>query len=377
MKSKRIAAMLAAFALVLGLVFVPSYVVSDAAETATVSYRSYVQSYGWLEWVNNGKLSGKTGEAKRLECIQIKLSNKPVTGNVMYRSYVQGKGWRAWVANGAKSGQQGESRRIESMQIKLTDEMAQKYDIYYRVHVQSFGWLAWAKNGESAGSAGVARRIEGIQITLVEKGAKAPGNLYNVKSAQSESYIGKLTGTEILCKNSYTSVVRNIASKCKTANDNYIVALFDLDRDGVPEMFLMPMEKANNDVKAGEGIYVLNNGKANNVVNDKAASEKYEAKLEKLYGDKDALMKDPEFIKLMIKVNKICKNYGISSAKLIAGDQDELMKALGVAGELYEQFEETGKLPEIKGLDMSELPIAVGGKSYDDVSKLIGSITVK
>jgi uncharacterized protein YjdB len=377
MKQKKVLALLLALVLTLGLVFVPTYGTSEAAGTASVSYRSYVQSYGWLPWVNNGKLSGKTGEAKRLECLQVKLDKQPVTGGVKYRSYVQGKGWTDWVNNGAKSGIQGEQRRIESVQIKLTGKMAQQFDIYYRVHVQSFGWLAWAKNGESAGSAGVARRIEGVQITIVDKGAKAPTNLYNIKSTQSSSYIGKVEGTEILCKNSYSSLAKSVSAKCTGSKDNYIAAVIDLDKDGVPEMIVLPGQDANNAVQSYSGIYILSDGKAKNVLNDEKLKTQYTNKLKKLYSDTSALTKDPEMLKLMLKFNTVCKNYGIDATKLLAGDEDEAMKGLVVLLGFFDEFSKTGKIPEIKGLDTKDLPLAVGNKSAADVLTLIKNIKIK
>ena len=72
------------------------------------------------------------------------------------------------------SGTSGEAKRLEAIQILLTGEMANKYDIYYRVHAQTYGWLAWAKNGESAGTEGLAKRLEGIEIVLVNKGESPP-----------------------------------------------------------------------------------------------------------------------------------------------------------------------------------------------------------
>ena len=377
MKQKKVLALLMALVLTLGLVFVPTYAVSEAAGTASVSYRSYVQSYGWLAWVKNGKLSGKTGEAKRLECLQVKLDKQPVTGGVKYRSYVQGKGWTSWVSNGAKSGIQGEQRRIESVQIKLTDKMAQQYDIYYRVHVQNFGWLAWAKNGESAGSAGVARRIESVQITLVDKGAKAPTNLENIKSVQSSSYIGKTEGTEILCKNAYKNLAKNISAKCTKTKDSYVAVVMDLDKDGVPEMIVLPGEEANNAVQNYAGIYILSDGKAKNIALDEQSKTQYVNKLKKIYSDTSALTKDPEMVKLMIKFNNVCKNYGIDATKIMAGDGEEILKGLAVLLSFFDEFSKTGKIPEIKGLDTKDLPIAVGNKSADDVLTLINNITIK
>ena len=76
------------------------------------------------------------------------------------------------------SGTSGQAKRLEAIQIRLTGELAQHYDIYYRVHAQHFGWLGWAKNGESSGTAGYAYRLEGIQILLVPKGAAAPASNY-------------------------------------------------------------------------------------------------------------------------------------------------------------------------------------------------------
>lgn len=74
------------------------------------------------------------------------------------------------------SGTSGQAKRLEAIQIRLTGEMKEKYDIYYRVHAQTYGWLDWAKNGESAGTEGLAKRLEGIEIVLVEKGGEAPGS---------------------------------------------------------------------------------------------------------------------------------------------------------------------------------------------------------
>ena len=78
------------------------------------------------------------------------------------------------VSDGVVSGTTGQAKRLEAIEIKLTGELAEKYDVYYRVHAQTFGWLNWAKNGQTAGTVGYAKRLEGIQIVLVPKGGKAP-----------------------------------------------------------------------------------------------------------------------------------------------------------------------------------------------------------
>ena len=166
---------------------------------ANVTYRTHVQNYGWQGWKYNGQMSGTSGESKRLEGINIKLTNKPYDGGIAYTTHVQTYGWQGdendsskWMTNGKMSGTSGESKRLEAIKIKLTGEMAEHYDIYYRVHAQTYGWLGWAKNGDPAGTAGLSRRLEGIQIVLVKKGENPPANTYmGETSARTEAYIQK------------------------------------------------------------------------------------------------------------------------------------------------------------------------------------------
>ena len=120
-------------------------------------------------------MSGTSGEAKRLEAIQIKLKNQDYTGNILYRTHIQTFGWeKEFKKNDEMSGTSGLAKRLEAIEIKLDGEMADHYDVYYRVHAQTFGWLSWAKNGEQAGTAGFAKRLEGIEIVLVNKGELPP-----------------------------------------------------------------------------------------------------------------------------------------------------------------------------------------------------------
>jgi hypothetical protein len=146
--------------------------------TPHVSYRTHVQRIGWQRFVTDGAMSGTSGRSFRLEGINIKLSDLPVSGGIQYRTHVQRIGWQGWRKDGAMAGTSGKSYRLEAIEIKLTGEMAKKYDVYYRVHCQKFGWMGWAKNGQRSGSAGYGRRLEGIQIVLVKKGAAAPGATY-------------------------------------------------------------------------------------------------------------------------------------------------------------------------------------------------------
>ena len=177
-----------------------AYMASAAATAATVEgsdrahvqYRSHLQTYGWQNWKNDGDISGTTGKAKRLESLKLELKNKDYTGGICYNAHVQTIGWQAdpnksatWKKDGEFCGTTGNAKRLEAIQIELYGEMAEHYDIYYRVHSQTYGWMKWAKNGEMSGTTGQHKRIEGIQVVLVKKGEQAP----------SDNYKGAVTNT--------------------------------------------------------------------------------------------------------------------------------------------------------------------------------------
>ena len=171
------------------------------ANAPIISYKTHVQTYGWQKWVTNGQMSGTSGESKRLEGINIKVTNCPYEGDIVYTTHVQKYGWKdgkpeadksTWKKNGEMSGTNGEAKRLEAICIALTGEMSEHYDIYYRVHAQTFGWLGWAKNGEESGTAGYAKRLEGIQIVLVPKGGAAPADNYGgITSKDARPFISK------------------------------------------------------------------------------------------------------------------------------------------------------------------------------------------
>lgn len=162
--------------ILLGMIYGTNVTNVKAAQNPTISYSSHVQSYGWMDSVSNGKLSGTTGKSKRVEAVKIDLKNKPYSGNITYKTHVQSYGWMNSVKDNAISGTTGKSKRVEAIQINLTGEMAKHYDVYYRVHAQSYGWLDWAKNGQSAGTEGLSKRVEAMEIVLVKKGQAAPGS---------------------------------------------------------------------------------------------------------------------------------------------------------------------------------------------------------
>ena len=150
---------------------------AQPSKHALLKYSSHVQTYGWRADSYDGQTTGTEGQAKRLEAIRISFANGQNLNEIRYRTHVQTYGWnQGWVNGNQISGTEGQAKRLEALQVDLTGEMAEKYDVYYRVHVQTYGWLDWAKNGYPAGTEGLAKRAEAVQIQLVEKGGKAPGS---------------------------------------------------------------------------------------------------------------------------------------------------------------------------------------------------------
>lgn len=151
----------------------------DIQEQYSVQYRAHVQTYGWRGWVSDGETAGTTGQSKRVEALQIRISNEQMSGSVQYRAHVQTYGWQRWVSDGETAGTTGQSKRVEAVSIRLTGQLSENYDVWYRAHVQTYGWLGWTKNGNNAGTTGLSKRVESLQIVLAPKGEGAPGSTAN------------------------------------------------------------------------------------------------------------------------------------------------------------------------------------------------------
>lgn len=143
-------------------------VVGDDDITMSLSGKAHIQTKGDTDavWSSNVLTLGTTGQGKRVESISLNVNGIDNLG-IRYRTYVQTYGWRPWVNDGTESGTRGQAKRIEAIQLELTGENAANYSVFYRVHAQTFGWMDWAYNGEIAGSLGMAKRLECIQIVVV------------------------------------------------------------------------------------------------------------------------------------------------------------------------------------------------------------------
>ena len=177
---------------------------SFISKDSTISYSSHVSDIGWMNYVNDGDISGTTGNSKRLEALIIKMSNESEQNMISYQTHVSDIGWMSEVNGNSISGTTGKKKKIEAIRIKLNGEYAQKYDIYYRVHVESIGWMDWAKNGENAGTSGQALQVEAIQIKMVLKDSTAPGTTdipYReakwVKESDGNTYYYDIYGTKV------------------------------------------------------------------------------------------------------------------------------------------------------------------------------------
>ena len=153
------------------------------AETAvpSVSYRVHIQDNGWLDMVENGETAGTTGQKKRIEALQLELTDvEGLSGSINYRVHVQNYGWLGTMKDGQAAGTTGEKRQVEAVQIYLTGAIADVYDVYYTVHIAWYGWMQWTKGSADdtgiCGSTGLNLQAEAIQVKLVKKGETAPNN---------------------------------------------------------------------------------------------------------------------------------------------------------------------------------------------------------
>ena len=120
----------------------------------SVSYRVHAQDKGWFPWVSDGACAGTTGEARRLEAIQIKSDSAKFT----YQAHVQNIGDMPPVTNGQTAGTTGKSLRMEAIKIDCNKK------IRYRVHIQNLGWSQWYTNGQWAGTKGKSLRLEAVEL---------------------------------------------------------------------------------------------------------------------------------------------------------------------------------------------------------------------
>lgn len=146
--------------------------IREPGQTGGVSteYCTHIENLAWTGWVKNGRKSGTTGRALRMEAFKLKLTTfENINIGVTYRSHIQDIGWQGWVSDGAVSGTEEQSLRLEALEINLTGTDASDYTIQYRVHVQDTGWTGWFADGQTAGTTGKALQAEAVSIVIIKK----------------------------------------------------------------------------------------------------------------------------------------------------------------------------------------------------------------
>ncbi|MCR3759863.1 glucosaminidase domain-containing protein [Clostridium felsineum] len=147
--------------------------VSAQTNDLGIQYSSHVQNIGWQQPVQDGNISGTTGQDLRIEALKISLTNESVVPGVAinYQVHVQNIGWMPLVQANAIAGTTGQALRIEAIRINLTG--ASNYHVQYQTHVQNIGWMDWVQDGATAGTTGQNLRVEAIRIKIV-KDAQQP-----------------------------------------------------------------------------------------------------------------------------------------------------------------------------------------------------------
>ncbi|SJZ56181.1 Matrixin [Pilibacter termitis] len=127
------------------------------------------QNYGWANKDRGGTVTvGTTGKSLRLEAIRVWVEGRGI--GVVYQTHLAGIGWVTATGDGKMSGTTGQGRRLEAIAFNFTGSHAgSAYDIQYRAHVAGIGWQGWRSGGEVAGTTGKSRAIEALQIRVIER----------------------------------------------------------------------------------------------------------------------------------------------------------------------------------------------------------------
>ena len=91
---------------------------------------------------------------------------------IIYQAHTANIGWMNWVENGKIAGTTGQSRSMEALNIKIYGNDGEQYSdlsVQYRAHVANIGWMDWVKDGQTAGTTGRSLPMEAVEIKLVKK----------------------------------------------------------------------------------------------------------------------------------------------------------------------------------------------------------------
>ena len=128
-----------------------NYQIRLNSQLITIKYRVHQQTYGWSEWKTEGQQAGTTGQAKRIEAIQIDPCGKKIS----VKAHIQGIGWKDYgvINKNTVIGTTGQGKRIEAIEI---------HGAKVCCHMQTIGWASDYMNLQ--GTLGIGKRMEAIKI---------------------------------------------------------------------------------------------------------------------------------------------------------------------------------------------------------------------
>ncbi len=144
---------------------------TDAIRSASVKAEYAIASTDgeWSDYVNDGYYcSSPTGY--RAVAMRCRLDGVPegVTGTVSYSVNYNLLGWLDWTDDGRITGYPDGKDFIEAIKMELKGEIADYFDIFYSV-LQNDVWTDWVKNGEIAGQHNYGYAVKGLRVSVVKK----------------------------------------------------------------------------------------------------------------------------------------------------------------------------------------------------------------
>ncbi|MEN8788828.1 MAG: hypothetical protein ABF295_04875 [Flavobacteriaceae bacterium] len=139
------------------------------SEAQSIRYQIYEETRGWHPWVKENTIVGE--RSKRIEAIKILPFDFPPGASIQYRVHLKTDGWQSWVNAGETAGTEEEDRRIEGIEIKLTNFPGQSvcywtWTGYREGTTRDIPRKYEACDGQLAGTTQRKKPIEQIRIWL-------------------------------------------------------------------------------------------------------------------------------------------------------------------------------------------------------------------
>jgi hypothetical protein len=129
-----------------------------------LQYKGHIQNIGWTDWMDSGQLCGTTGQNLRLEGLKIKSDKY----DIYAMAHIQDYGWQDYglVDENTIIGTEYEAKRIECIKLKIVNKENGNIAGRFKIHMQNYGDSPYtmADGVCTLGSVGQALRIEGITI---------------------------------------------------------------------------------------------------------------------------------------------------------------------------------------------------------------------